>query len=469
MKFGRFMMLFVAALFLCGALPASAAPALWIVRGSAGTVYLFGTIHALRDNTQWKSPEMEAAIARSQDLYEEVADLTNVAGMAKSLSQLAYDPAHPLSSKIPKADVAKIDSIAKRYGFPGEVAFESMQPWFVFLRLSLLPVVHSGYASSNGVDVQIRQQFVTAGKPVLGLETADSQLHIFADLSQADQIALLESELAALAKSQRGVTRLDSMVNVWMTGDQEKFAATMRLDKDTTNPFYARLLTNRNKAWAALLAKRLQQPGKSFVSVGALHMLGPNGVPALLAAMGFSVTRVPTTDVVPSAAPSPAPNGSAEQLSVPVDSPSASPTPSATPIPQTIAPPSGWKPRKTSMVVGSFRSDKMWSAPDFSGAMVTGHIDIPPGAQGLDIDTFDTFFRQGLIAQAGSKGLSSAERVKICQGKQDGMRYKLVLHGLFEEIVVGFSDRAYLAEYVRRTEVPEDAAAVRSLLSLCAP
>jgi uncharacterized protein len=469
MKSGRFIMLFVAALFLCAIRPASAAPALWLVRGPVGSVYLFGTVHLLRDNTQWKSPEMEAAIAQSQDLYQEVADLANVAGMAKSLSQLAFDPVHPLSSKISKSDVAKIDSIAKKYDMTGEVAFEPMQPWYAFLRLSLLPAVHSGYTSGNGVDVQIRQQFVTAGKPVLGFETADSQLHIFADLSQGEQVALLEAELVTLAKPQTGEAPLDSMVDVWMTGDQEKFAAKMRLDTGNTNPFNARLLTNRNKAWAALLAKRLQQPGTSFVSVGALHMLGPDGVPALLAAMGFSVTRVPTTDVVPSAAPSPAPSGSAQQLSVPANAPSASPTPSATPIPQTIAPPPGWKPRKTSLAVGSFRSDSMWTAPNDNSAMITGHIDIPSGAQGIDIDTFDTFFRQGLIAQAGTKGLTSSQRVKICQGKQDGMRYQLVLHDVHEDIVVGFSDRAYLSEYIRRTEIAEDPAAVRSLLSLCAP
>lgn len=469
MKFGRCMMLFVVALFLCAVRPACAAPALWIVRGPVGSIYLFGTIHLLRDTTQWKSPEMEAAIAQSQDLYQEVADTSNVAGMAKSLSQLAFDPVHPLSSKISKADVAKIDSIAKQYDMGSELAFEPMQPWYALLRLSLLPAVHAGYTSGNGVDLQIRQQFVTAGEPVLGLETVDSQLHLFADLSQTEQVALLHAELVTLAKPQTGPAPLDSLVDAWMTGDQEKFAATMRLDKDTTNPFYARLLTNRNKAWAALLAKRLQQPGTSFVSVGALHMLGPNGVPALLAAMGFSVTRVPTTDVVPSAAPSPAPSGSAEQLSVPVNTPSASPMPAATPIPLTIAPPSGWASHKTSLAVGSFRSDRMWSAPTGGEELVTGHIDIPAGAQGVDIDTFDTFFQQGLIAQAGSKGVTSSMRVKICGGKQDGMRYKLVLHGVSEEIVVGFSDRAYLAEYVRRTEIPEDSVAVRSLLSLCAP
>ena len=312
MKFGRYMMLFVVALFLCAVRPASAAPALWIVRGPVGSVYLFGTVHILRDNTQWKSPEMEAAIAQSQDLYQEVADTSNVAGMAKSLSQLAFDPVHPLSSKISKADVAEIDSIAKQYDMGSELAFEPMQPWYAFLRLSLLPAIHAGYTSGNGVDVQIRQQFASAGKPVLGLETVDSQVHLFADLSQTEQVALLHTELVTLAKPQTGAAPLDSLVDVWMTGDQEKFAAKMRLDKDTANTFNARLLTNRNKAWALLLAKRLQQPGTSFVSVGALHMLGPDGVPALLAAMGFSVTRVPTTAVVPIAAPSPSPSGSAD-------------------------------------------------------------------------------------------------------------------------------------------------------------
>jgi uncharacterized protein YbaP (TraB family) len=430
------MMLFVTALFLCAVRPASAGPALWVVRGSAGTVYLFGSVHLLRDTTQWRSPELEAAIAQSQDLYLEVEDPANIKGMAKSLSLLAFDTAHPLSTKISKADVAQLDSIAKRYNMGSELAFDSMQPWFAYLTLSLLPAVRSGYTSGNGVDLQIRQQFATAGKPILGLETADSQLHIFADLSQAEQVALLETKLATIAKPQTGDPQLDSLVDVWLTGDQEKLAATVRLDNDAKDPLYARLLTNRNKAWAALLAKRLQQPGTSFVSVGALHLLGADGVPALLSAMGFSVTRVPMTDAVPS----PEPAGSASQANVPSASPSTSPAPSATPIPLTIVPPAGWTSRKTSLIVGSFRSDRMWVAPYGGEGLVTGHIDIPSGVQGFDLDTFDTFFRQGLSAQAGNKGVTSSTRVKICGGKQDGMLYKLVLQHTIEDIVVGFSD-----------------------------
>jgi hypothetical protein len=122
---------------------------------------------------------------------------------------LAFDRTHPLSTKISKADVEQLDRIAKRYNMESELAFEQMQPWYVFLTLSILPAVHSGYTSGNGVDLQIRQQFATAGKPILGLETADSQLHIFADLSQAEQVALLEEGLATIAKPQRGDPQLD--------------------------------------------------------------------------------------------------------------------------------------------------------------------------------------------------------------------------------------------------------------------
>lgn len=50
----------------------------------------------------------------------------------------------------------------------------------------------------------------------------------------------------------------------------------------------------------------------------------------------------------------------------------------------------------------------MWVAPYGGEGLVTGHIDIPSGVQGFDLDTFDTFFRQGLSAQAGNKGVTSS-------------------------------------------------------------
>jgi len=59
------------------------------------------------------------------------------------------------------------------------------------------------------------------------------------------------------------------------------------------NPsLYDVLLKRRNLAWADKLAAEMTGSGVELVNVGALHMVGPDGLPALLAARGFKVERV---------------------------------------------------------------------------------------------------------------------------------------------------------------------------------
>ena len=55
---------------------------------------------------------------------------------------------------------------------------------------------------------------------------------------------------------------------------------------------YEVLLKRRNQAWASALEERMQGSGVDLVNVGALHLVGADGLPALLAARGFEVTRV---------------------------------------------------------------------------------------------------------------------------------------------------------------------------------
>jgi hypothetical protein len=179
---------------------------------------------------------------------------------------------------------------------------------------------------------------------------------------------------------------IDAIVDAWMSGDEARLAATLGADKFSTSEFADRLLTQRNKTWAAFLAARLQKPGTSFVSVGAAHMAGPDGVPALLAKMGFTVTRVPIAQTAASSVPSPEP--AAQQT----PQPSASPSP--TPVPRTIEPPPGWI----------------------------------------------------FVAASGEQSVTSNKPVKICGGKQNGMMTGVTVEKVREEIVIALSDRPYLAE-----------------------
>jgi uncharacterized protein YbaP (TraB family) len=52
------------------------------------------------------------------------------------------------------------------------------------------------------------------------------------------------------------------------------------------------LLWSRNRAWLPKLEAYLAADG-AFVAVGLGHMLGDNGLPAMLAKAGYTVERIP--------------------------------------------------------------------------------------------------------------------------------------------------------------------------------
>jgi hypothetical protein len=189
-------------------------------------------------------------------------------------------------------------------------------------------------------------------------------------------------------------------------------------------------------------------------------LAGADGVPALLAKMGFTVTRVPIAQVASAPSASPAAAATA--------SPATAPTASPTPIPQTIQPPAGWKQKTTTLDVGAFKADMLWVDPKGGAGIVTGHLVL--GALATpDLDAVATLLHDGLAAVSGPQSVGPNKRVKICGGKEDGVLTSVTIAKVLEEIAIGVSDRPYVAEYVRQVGTVEDPAAVRSILSLCAP
>ncbi|WP_374577118.1 TraB/GumN family protein [Phenylobacterium sp. J367] len=80
------------------------------------------------------------------------------------------------------------------------------------------------------------------------------------------------------------------LVQAWMDGD---LAAIDRLAiaplKTSAPTLYRRLVVERNARWAATLDGRLKGEGRTVVVVGLGHLVGPEGVPARLRALGYSV------------------------------------------------------------------------------------------------------------------------------------------------------------------------------------
>jgi uncharacterized protein YbaP (TraB family) len=270
-----------------------ATPAMWVVKNGKATVYLFGTVHVMKKDVHWETPKVMDALKSSSALYLEIADTGPDAQKALQpmVMSLGIDAGHPLSTKISKEDVAALDAALKPLG-QGEAAIEPMQPWLVYLTVSMLPAMQAGYDLTSGIDQQLQKEAVAAGKPVKGFETAEGQLHVLADFPQAEQVALLHETIQELPKA---VDQTNEMVADWESGNVAAIAKMENEDLEKKHPdLYKKLLVDRNVAIADKIAALLKDPatGTVFVGVGAAHLAGPDSIQKDLEKQGFAAVRV---------------------------------------------------------------------------------------------------------------------------------------------------------------------------------
>ncbi|MGA8086202.1 MAG: TraB/GumN family protein [Terracidiphilus sp.] len=282
--------LFLAAIFTV-ALSAQAEPAIWVVKGPHSTVYLFGTVHALAKDDPWRSsPKIDAAIKQSQSLWLEIPNVDDAASMQPLIMQLGMDQEHPLSSKLTPDQLAKLTKDAASTGMPGgEAVFESMKPWLAALMLSLTPLMQAGYDPNSGVELELKPEFVKANKPVKGFETAEQQMHYLADMPDKQQVDFLVSELDDYDSA---VDKFKQLLAAWSAGDVDALDKLNNAEfRDKYPDLFQTLVVKRNQNFTAQIRDLLKGDGVTFVAIGAGHLVGNEGVPAMLEKQGYKVTR----------------------------------------------------------------------------------------------------------------------------------------------------------------------------------
>ena len=269
---------------------AFAAPGLWVVRQGEATIYLFGTVHLLPSDTHWSSPALDKALAESQRLSIEIVDDDSPA-MQGLVMQHGVDFGHPLSTKLGDRDMQRLEKAAEEAKVPGGVAaLQPMRPWLAALTLTMAPLMQAGLDANQGVDKLLKARMQQAGKPVDGLETAEKQIRMLADLPESMQLDFLRQSFKEVAD---GPAKLRELVDAWRRGDTDAIAKVEDEDLRKESPtLYQRLIVERNQTWARTIAERLKQPGVSFIAVGAGHLAGPDSVQAQLRKLGIESTRI---------------------------------------------------------------------------------------------------------------------------------------------------------------------------------
>lgn len=166
----------------------------------------------------------------------------------------------------------------------------SYQPWFAGLLLGVEMAKHAGLNHNAGVDRRLWEHARQQGKTIEFLEDAAAALRLFSAAPMEEQLTMLRF---AAAEPDAGIAFLNRLVGGWKQRRADIIMACVQERLALMPVMFGRVIEGRNRSWLPRLhALAADERAHTLAVVGALHTVGPVGLPALLRAAGCNVIAV---------------------------------------------------------------------------------------------------------------------------------------------------------------------------------
>jgi uncharacterized protein len=255
------------------------------------TAFLQGSVHFARESEAAIDPRAKQALAQADVLVGEL-DMENLSPMqvAKQLYEMGKLPeGQQLPDVLSPETFALLQQRSKETGTPIEPLM-GMKPWVLAMSFLAVSLVQSGFTPEEGVELQVYSS--KRPKATKGLETIGDQLALFDNMSFEAQDHMLRD---ALKPTDENAIQLDSMFSAWRCGDAPALEAVLTgmqaADPDLA-PLYEATIFQRNQRMAKGMQAVIAESQHAFIVVGALHLVGARGVPALLEQAGYRVEQL---------------------------------------------------------------------------------------------------------------------------------------------------------------------------------
>lgn len=263
---------------------------LWKVSNSQNAVYLLGSVHMLTSDYYPLNAALESAYADSSLLVEEVdmGELLSPQSQMLLLSRGMLPSGQTLDRVLSASTYAQVSRHVESLGLPMD-PLKMFKPWSLAMMVLGLEWQRAGFDPNLGIDKHFYDRAQSEGKRTEGLETVEYQVARFDEMTMPQQERLLTESLKGLKNEQANVA---TIARAWKTGDSATLERIVLQDMRDDPVVYQRLLLDRNRNWLPKIEALFGRQGHALVVVGAAHLIGPDGLLAMLQSKGYAVEQM---------------------------------------------------------------------------------------------------------------------------------------------------------------------------------
>jgi uncharacterized protein YbaP (TraB family) len=291
MNFTRLALIIFSLIF---SLTSSAETSIWQVSNGKNTVYLGGTFHMLKPSDYPLPKEFLEIYEKVEWLVFEtdISQLETDKFQQKFIKAMTLPNGQILADQLsPKAYAGLIRYAAKNDIDTGPL--QHFRPQMIALIISLKELKKFGL-TAEGVDNFIGNKALADKKTITELESTDEQINYIATMGVGNESALILQTLDDINHFSNDLT---IMKDAWRSGNNKAlFETGIKPMMESYPTVYQSLLVDRNTNWLPKIERLIEQPKEKFILVGALHLIGEDGLLQQLKNRGYQVQRYTISD-----------------------------------------------------------------------------------------------------------------------------------------------------------------------------
>jgi uncharacterized protein len=268
---------------------------LYEVRKGDRSALLFGTVHVGRPEFYPLPASRLAQFKRAHAIVLE-ADVSDTARAIAATQKYAVYPdgAAGLETRLAPQLKERVDAVLARNQLDAAPLMR-LKPWMLANILALYEAAQAGYMPALAVEAYLTRLATSEAKPILEFEGIELQFELFEQAPWSTQIAFLEEALKAV-ENRAARREINRIAQAWETADAaalERVLAEMRAQTSVGARFTVDTILLGRHPQMVRRIETLMADGKVYLfAVGALHLVGPQGLVAALKARGYTITEL---------------------------------------------------------------------------------------------------------------------------------------------------------------------------------